>query len=151
MFLRLIKSNFDKKFNNIESLENNNFELFIYFCFFITYYDFENTFFYSDKWNNTLSQSKEYIEKILNKNSYTNVNKYKLENNNLILEVYSHFDKTIIIKEIKNIHKYCINCIIDYISNNYAKKPNDDELNVIDISNYSIEKSIINEYEMKNI
>ena len=148
-FLGLIKTNFDIKFNNIESLENNEFELFMYFCFFITYYDFETIYFYSDKWNNTLSQSKEYIEKILNQNSITNVNKYKLENNNLILEVYKHFEKKIIIKEIKNIHKYCIDCIIGYFSNNYIKKPVNDELNVYNISNYSKQKSIINEYNIE--
>jgi hypothetical protein len=38
-FLGLIKTNFDIKFNNIESLENNEFELFMYFCFFISLFE----------------------------------------------------------------------------------------------------------------
>jgi len=147
-FLWHIKGNFNKKFKDIENLENNDFELFMDFCFFIAHYDFEKIPFYIYKWDNTFSQPKEYIEKILEKNSIANVNKYKLENNNLILEVYKHLEKKIEILEIKNIDKYSIDCIINYFTKEYTKNINN-ELKDIDMSDYAIEKTIINDYEIE--
>lgn len=92
--------------------------------FFIAHFDFENILFYIYKWNNKFSQPKEYIEKILEKNSIASVNKYKLENGNLILEVYIHLEKTIKIIEIKNIEIYSIDCIINYFTKDYTKSAN---------------------------
>ena len=113
-FLSYIKKKFDKKFKDIENLENEDFELFKEFCNFIANHNFREISLYINKWNDTFSQTNEYIRSKLEINSNDNINKYKLENNNLILEIYDNFAKNVEIKEINNIDKYSINCIIKH-------------------------------------
>ena len=144
-FLDNIQKNFKKRFPNIENLTNEDLELLIDFCFFLEQYDFDDRTlnFYINKWNNTFYQPREYIEDILKKIS--SKNKYYLENDDFIIEKHVHESKEINIKRIKDINKYCIDCIIDYLVKDKFSDKNQD----IDISDYSKKESIIDYYSIE--
>ena len=81
-FILKTRDNFKKRFSDVEKLDDNDFELFMNFSFFLTHYDFQYQMkFYSNKWNNTLYQTKEYIEKIMKKASSDNSCKFEINNN----------------------------------------------------------------------
>ena len=124
IFLNEIEFNFKKRFIDIEKLNNKDFELFNYFCFFLTHYNFESLSIVEiNKWNNSFEQSDTYIEQILKENSHDNINSYKIENNDLILKIYDFKKKRLYIKIVKNINKYSINNIVSYLSSTfYANK-----------------------------
>ena len=145
-FLSKIKINFDKRFQNIKNLTNEDFGLLIDFCFFLVHYDFKSKSlnFYIKKWNNTFYQSREFIKTFLERISFKN--KYYLENDDLIMEEYDDILKQVNIKRIKDIDKYSINCIVSDLINNEILN----EFPDIDTSNYIKSESIINYYTIEN-
>ena len=152
-FLQVVENNFKKRFTDINKLEKKDFYLFRDFCFFLTHYNFQNlTNFYITKWSNSFQQSDDYIIRLLKKNSHNNINKYTIENNNLILEVYNYKNKQILIKEVKNINKYSISNLIVYLSSLYYKYiidtciDTDNEINDDKKNTLLKNKTIINEY-----
>ena len=67
----------------------------------------------------------------------------------MILEIYDNLTKEINAIEIKDIKKYSINCIIQYLSYKYYKYLSSfdtTEQNNIDITNFYVNKTIIHEY-----
>ena len=149
-FLISVKTNFKKRFADIDHLENEEFFLFRDFCFFIEYYNFNyfNADFFIDKWNNTFFQPKEYVEKYIKENSIPGVKEYELQDNVLTIKMYYELRKQIHVMEIKNINNYCINCVINYFSDKYKKKVekssvqnnyNEWKIITIPISDFSIE------------
>lgn len=169
LFLKGIKTKFFKRFWNLEnSKSKEDFELFAFFCFFIGHFDFcELTQFYINLWDYSLKQNIEEINEILNENSYKNVNKYFIKDNELILEIYDNNNNEISILKVRNFSKYIIPNIIDYLSLNYQnlKKKEDERKRKqsffgemcnyfisficekeIDKNNYEINEKIINEY-----
>ena len=147
-FLANTKNNFKHKFKDIE---NCDFDLLMDFCFFLRYYNFKEVSldFYTDKWNNTFTQSKEYIEKTVNKYLSNDYNSsYKLEDNSLILEIYKPWRKIIDVSVLENLDKYCIDQIASFL-NNKIHPSKSDLSKKIDSSDYSIRKSIINEYSIE--
>ena len=128
--------------------------MFIYFCFFIARYNFEDAFlkdmsFYRNKWNETFCQNKEDVEHFLEVKSNEYINKYKLENSNLILKIYKYRSKKIEIKEIKNFDKYCIVDIINYELDKSFFHHIDDSYKEIDINDFSIYKTMISDYSLE--
>ena len=144
-FIYNIKGNFYKRFPNILNLSNEDFGLLTDFCFFLEQHDFnaKTLNFYINKWNNTFYQTREYIVDILKKIS--SKNKYYLDNDDFIIEKHVHESKEINIKRIKDINKYSIDCIIDYL----VKDKFSDENQDTDISNYSKNESIIDYYNIE--
>ena len=144
-FICNVKGNFYKRFPNILNLSNEDFGLLTDFCFFLEQHDFnaKTLNFYINKWNNTFYQTREYIVDILKKIS--SKNKYYLDNDDFIIEKHVHESKEINIKRIKDINKYSIDCIIDYL----VKDKFSDENQDTDISNYSKNESIIDYYNIE--
>jgi hypothetical protein len=145
-FIIKILDNFNKRFKDIEKLDDNDFELFMNFAFFLTHYDFKFQInFYSNKWNNTFYQPMEYMKKIIEKTSVDNSCQFKINNNDLDLEIYDNRNKLLIIMELKNINEYCIDCVINDLLESEVgiikdrKKPNNDK-------NYTLNKTIIDKY-----
>ena len=154
-FLNAVEINFKKRFNDIENLNNKDFELFNDFCFFLAYYNFQNLSFNEiSKWNNSFEQSDNYIEQTLKINSHDKINRYKIEGNDLILEIYNFKKKYIYTKIVKNIRKYSIDNIISHLSlyTYKIKHKNLGENNLnsnIKINELSISKQVINEYDLE--
>ena len=178
-FLNVIEINFKKRFIDIENLNNKDFELFNHFCFFLTHYNFEIlSIFEINKWNNSFNQTDNYIEKVLRYNSHDNINRYIIEDNDLILEIYDFKKNKLYKKIVRNIRKYSINNIVSYLSSEFYENKIDQEAlfenelnsvtkdlkegytpqqicdknNVIQrdkINNLSISTEIINEYSLE--
>ena len=151
-FILSVNDNFNLRFKDIEKLDDNEFDLFMNYVFFLTHYDFQyQVVFYRNKWNNTFYQPNEYMEETMNKASRNKCCQFKIKNNNLFLEVYNNLNKSKKIIEVENINKYCIDCVIneliekkvDMIIN--RKKPIDDKdyiINKTNIDKYSFEKHL---------
>ena len=172
IFLKGIKFKFNNRFYNLEKSKNKeDFELFTFLCFFIGHFDFcELTQFYINLWDYSIKQDKEEINEILNENSYKNVNKYIIKDNILILEIYDNDNEKTSILKINNYSNYIIPNIIDYLSIRYLhlKKIEDKRIKKqnffgilcnyffdlicggeIDKSNYIIDETTIDEYEIE--
>ena len=149
-FLSEVKDNFNKRFKNIENLDDNNFNLFRYFCLFIEYYDFKDIKFYVNKWNDTFSQTIKDIENIIAYNNVHNLREYILNNNNLILKIYDKKIKRIMNIEIKNINKYSINSIMYYLHNKFISSYVADYSEILDLNNFKIKNILIKDYEIEN-
>ena len=173
LFFRTIKNKFYKRFSNLENTNNNDeFDLFIEFCFFICEFNFcnlpsklINIWFYS------LEQKEEEIDKLLKINSYENIVKYEIENKDLILKIYDYELKKISIFKVENYSNYIIQYIINYLYKHYdfiiknenKKKEEESYLkkfsnffayylnwfNTIDIRQFKVLKIKINEYEIE--
>jgi len=148
LFLLSVEENFNKRFNNLENLNIDDFKLFMDFCFFIEYYHFNEIVYYIDKWNDTFEQTTDYIEILLKKKSIPKFSEFKLKGNSLVLELYIIPKKEKNIYTIENIHKYSINCIISYLNNKYISTTINKENN-IDISNFKVKDFIIREYDIE--
>ena len=149
LFLDSVKDNFMVRFKDIDNLENKEFELLKDFCFFIERYDFKDydgVSFYVDKWDNTFNQTKEYIETVLKDNSINDINNYRLDDNNLILESYNAKLKTKRIYEIKSIDKYSIDCVMEYFSPKIKRRNKE-----IGKKEYSEMYTLIDEYEIEHL
>ena len=145
-FILRVINNFNKRFKDIEKLNDKDFELFMNFSFFLTHYDFQYQMnFYVNKWNNTFYQPIEYMEKIMDKASLNNSCQFKINNNNLILEIYNNLNKSIIVIELKNINEYCIYCVINDLFDNKVDKIIDREKPKND-KDYKIIKKLIDKY-----
>ena len=148
LFLLSVEENFNKRFNNLENLNIDDFKLFMDFCFFIEYYHFNEIVYYIDKWNDTFEQTTDYIEILLKEKSIPKFFEFKLKGNSLVLELYIIRKKEKNIYTIENIHKYSINCIISYLKNKYISTTINKKNN-IDISNFKVKDFIIGEYDIE--
>ena len=63
------------------------------------------------------------MKKIMEKTSLYHSCTFKINNNNLDLEIYNNLNKSIIVKELKNINEYCIDCVINDLLENEVEKP----------------------------
>ena len=154
-FLSRIETNFEQRFKDIEKLPDEEFNLFMDLCFFMAHYDFSSIYYYDEEWNDTLKQTKEKVKDIINeqinkKNEIDTINQYKLEGNKLIIQNTDYKRKKINEYEIKNIDKYCINRVINYLS-----LPNDEgsfskeKANQYGTNNFALNKIIIDEYHIE--
>ena len=150
-FLAQVKENFNNRFENIENLKDNDFILLKDFCLYLQHYDFlagKDINIYVIKWNNTFTQTKEDIQTVLEQNTIKNLNEYYLMNDDLILKVYNLALKQIQIVKVKNINKYCINCIVPYLTQKYVSGIFN-KSKVFDSSTFDERITEINEYDIE--
>jgi len=148
-FLMQVKENFDIRFNCIDNLSVNDFNLLMDFCLFIQHCNFNDSCLYLYRWIDTFKQTIEIINDILKKNSIPNFKEYELKDNTLILRLFNVLSKEKLVIEIKNINKYSIHSIIKYLSDEYVEnifhKPEKESENII----YNEKIIIINDYRIE--
>ena len=147
-----IQEFFDQRFKDIEKVNDEDFNLFIDLCFFMAYFDFNNNFYYEDEWIDTLYQTKENINNIINDiinqlNENDNINLYELKDNKLIITNYDYKRRKTNIIEVNNIDKFCISRVINYLSlPKTGKFFLKNKLNLKDVEKFTLNKTIIDEY-----
>jgi len=152
IFLKRIKKKFLEKFKDLDKSGNKeDFELFTYFCFFISHFDFSViTNFYVNLWLYSLNENENEINQILTKNSSTNGVKYIIKNDDLLLSVYDFENKSIHIYKVKSISNYVLQNIVDYLQ--YFTNENISDImdsDKIDTSGFKISEIVINKYEIE--
>ena len=151
-FLSRIQEFFDQRFMDIEKVNDEDFNLFIDLCFFMAYFHFNNNYYYEDEWIDTLYQTKENINNIINDiinqlNENDNINLYELKDNKLIITNYDYKRRKTNIIEVNNIDKFCISRVINYLSLPKAGKFFlKNKLNLKDVEKFTLNKTIIDEY-----
>ena len=117
IFLKKIKKKFLEKFQDLDKSRNvEDLELFTYFCFFISHFDFSLiTNFYFNLWLYSLSENEKEINQILTKNSSPNGVKYEIKNDELFLSICDFENKVINIYKVKSISNYVLQNIVDYL------------------------------------
>ena len=123
IFLDEIKDKFYERFKYLDIKgKDDDYELFTTFCVFISEYNFcKISNYLKDKWYYSISQTNDEINKLLKNNSNYNINKYRIENESLILEIYDIKNKNKTIIKINNYNSYIIKNIIDYLDYYYYK------------------------------
>ena len=154
-FLSSIQESLGQRFTDIEKVNDEEFNLFMDLCFFMTHYDFNSSYYYEEEWIDTLDQTKNNKKTIINntinkKNENDAINKYEIKDDNLIITNYDYKRRKTNITEVNNIDKYCINRLIDYLS--LPKKGNYFEKNKLDlkkVEKLTINKILIDEYHIE--
>lgn len=158
-FLEVIEKDFRKRFSELDKSKNKkDFELFTYFSFFISHFDFSKlNNYYINMWVHSLKTDfdiKENLE-ILKNNSYNKLYEYNIIDNELILKICLIKRKIFTIYKIRNISDYIIPNIIEYLSPYYTNLKSKEEslLNYekcLDTSKYESYETYIHEYEIEN-